>query len=439
MAHAKTGVLIAGRASRRPALNKKILATAVAAAIAPVGAFTAAHAEIRAYGRISNYIDINDTLQDNPFTPAANESDTPKRFADLNGSGRFGIRYDGNVGPGLNVHARYEFSTTTDKEEPGIKDVRIATLGITGLIGRLDIGNQWSAYYNTFGTLISPTYTLGSFIYSSVGGGAYRTSNTIKYSASFGPVSAELDMRFNESDEGADVAEALRGDGYGFGVNIALSERLSLAFALDNEERADGEPENDGALGAFVEDTEAGNRLLGKYTGFDAGSQKPDEDRFGIAIKASFESGYWASFGWQNYQTDKLPTLTAEAAHPLDLNDDGDTNDPGEASAERSTARPGQTINTYFLYGGGNITPKTSWLFGYSQADDSRHEIAGLNLTDGELQVILAEQNKSEQITWGIYRKIGAGLNLYYEASRLASDSKYRDGFVHLLGMRVQF
>ncbi|MGR3915120.1 MAG: porin [Gammaproteobacteria bacterium] len=446
MTHAKPAA--AARASRRPA--KKILITAVAATLAPA----AAHAQIIAYGRIASHIDINDTVKDNPFTPATHEGDTPKRFASINGSGRFGIKYDGNVGPGLNTHARYEFSTTTDKESSdafvrsgnvtksgtsGIKDIRIATAGISGLFGRIDIGNQWSSYFNTFGTLISPTYTLGSFLYSAVGGGAYRTSNTIKYSTTFGPVSAELDMRFNESDETADTAETLRGDGYGLGIRIAISRQLTLAFAVDSEERADGEPANIGTLGDFAPDPESGNRLLGKYPDYDAGNLIPDEDRLGISAKATFNGGYWLALGWQNYKTDDLPSLTPTLPHPLDRNDDGDTADPGEAPANQTSPRPGKNITSYFLYGGGTISPKTTWLLGYAQADDSRFGPIAINLKADELQLVFADQGKSEQITWGIYRNIGAGFNLYYEASRLESEVQYRDGFVHLLGMRVRF
>ena len=105
------------------------------------------------------------------------------------------------MGNGLTAHGKYEFSTTTDKEGAGINDTRVATAGLSGAFGRIDVGNQWSAYFDTFGTLVSPTYTLGYYLYSSVGGGPFRASNTIKYSNSFGPLYLELDVRLNESAE----------------------------------------------------------------------------------------------------------------------------------------------------------------------------------------------------------------------------------------------
>ena len=102
-------------------------------------------------------------------------------------SSRFGVKYSQEMGNGLTAHGKYEFSTTTDKEGAGINDTRVATVGLSGAFGRIDVGNQWSAYFDTFGTLVSPTYTLGYYLYSSVGGGPFRASNTIKYSNSFGP------------------------------------------------------------------------------------------------------------------------------------------------------------------------------------------------------------------------------------------------------------
>ena len=220
-------------------MNKKLIAAAVSAVvIAPV-----AQAEMEVYGRINNAIDLNDLAADGEST------------TDISGvASRFGLRGHADLGNGLTAHGRYEFATHTDRESnkggaiadtngkestTGVDDVRIATVGLSGAFGRVDIGNQWSAYFNTFGTLVSPTYTLGYYLYSSIGGGAYRASNTIKYSNSFGPVNLQLDLRLNGSDETADVAEKINGDGFGIGLSFAITDNITLAGSYDTESGAD--------------------------------------------------------------------------------------------------------------------------------------------------------------------------------------------------------
>ena len=314
-------------------MNKKLIAVAVASTVA-APAISMADGHVQVYGRINNAIKITD---DNTDVAGV--------------SSRFGIRYNKDLGNGMGVHGRYEFFTVTDREEAsagrgGVADIRIATVGVSGAFGRVDIGNQWSAYFDTFGTLVSPTYSLGYFIYSSIGGGPFRSSNTIKYSNSFGPVYVELDVRLNDSEEGADVAEKIRGNGVGLGVSLAATDNITVAAAVDSE---------DGAAGA------------------------DDTDRFGVGVKANF-GGFWASLGTQNIDT---------GASDLD-----------------------STI----AYVGGSLGDSTSWLLGYSTADDAAD---------------------SESVQWGIYHNLGGGLKLYYEAT--AVDTANTDDTIHLLGMRVDF
>ena len=129
-------------------------------------------------------------------------------------------------------------------------------------------GNQWSSYFNTIGTHLDPSYTLGYYLYSSLAGGPYRSSNTVKYANSFGPVALELDARFNDANEGSDVAEKIAGNGYGLGLTFNATDNLLIALAVDSE---DGDDESS------------------------------DVDRQGIAVKGSF-GGVSATLGYQ--QTD---------------------------------------------------------------------------------------------------------------------------------------
>ena len=281
-------------------MNKKLIAAAVSAAVvAPV----AAYGEATVYGRIANAIDIND-LDDSAGADGTTDLSTV--------SSRFGVKYSQEMGNGLTAHGKYEFATTTDKELPGINDVRVATVGLSGAFGRIDAGNQWSSYFNTFGTLVSPTYSLGYYIYSSIGGGPFRASNTIKYSNSFGPLYLELDVRLNEKNEGGDVAEKISGDGVGLGLSWAVVDGLTIAVATDSE---DG-PEGTGGA-----------------------ADGPDTDRLGIGIKYS-AGGFWISAGMQSYEVDD-----------------------------------GAEVDSTIIYVGGNFSESTNWLVGVSEADTGNNAV----------------------------------------------------------------
>ncbi len=441
-------------------MNKKLLAAAVSAAVmAPV----AAHAESSFYARVNNAIDINDLSGDGT--------------TDISGvASRFGFKGSADVGNGMTVHGRYEFSTTSDKEGTGVGDTRIATAGLSGGFGRIDVGNQWSAYFDTFGTLISPTYSLGYYLYSSVGGGPYRASNTIKYSNTFGPLYAELDVRLNDSGEDSDAAEKIRGDGIGLGLNFSVTDNITIAAAFDSEDGADiaaidafgvGDLStlntvlhtrisietddikadldaqataavtasgsaidamtltNDEKTAAKVVptrdinaqrdiDKNAVDAALDEIFGITEGSaasSEADVDRVGIAIKANF-GNFWGSIGHQSIEVD----------------DDKDSTD----------------IDTTFLWVGGSLGEKTSWLVGYAKADNATDAVAAVesvvqtaNVSPVAATDAVSAGDDSTQLTWGIYHNLGGGIKLYYEAISL--DSGDNDGDRHLLGMRVDF
>ena len=364
-------------------MNKKLIAAAVSAAVmAPV----ASQADTTVYGRINNAIDLN----------ALSGADDAEGKTDISGiSSRFGIKASADLDNGMTANGRYEFSTTTDKEGGGVEDTRLASVGLSGSFGSVNIGNQWSAYFDTFGTLVSPTYTLGYYLYSSVGGGPYRTSNTIKYANTFGPVYLELDYRLNGSDEGSGVAEKIRGDGYGLGVSFSVTDSITVAVAIDSENDAD----DDG----------------------------PTTDRTGVGINAKF-GGYWVNFGFQNYGVD-------DDAH---------------------RGRDEVDIATNFLYVGGSLGEKTGWLIGTSGADDDVAAVESVAevpaAADGSTELIPAVEaaeaiDASSQFTWGVYHNLGNGLRLYYEGTSVVNGNRKDsdgnpatyDGTRQLLGMRFDF
>ena len=249
-------------------MNKKLIAMAVASAVA---APVVASADVTVYGRINNAISIRDS-------GATNNTDIS------NVSSRFGIRASADLGNGLTATGRYEFATRTDRELDNVADLRIGTVGLSGGFGSVTVGNQWSAFYDTVGTHIDPTYSLGYVLYSSVVAGPYRSSNTIKYSNSFGPVYLEADVRLNESGESSDVAERISGDGFGIGISVSATDNLTFAVALDSEE-----------------DTTAGG----------VATPGTDTDRVGAAVKLS-TGGFFAMLGYQETEEDGGGTFEAD-------------------------------------------------------------------------------------------------------------------------------
>ena len=463
-------------------MNKKLIVAAVSAAVmAPV----AAHAESSFYARVNNAIDINDLSGDGT--------------TDISGvASRFGFKGSADVGNGMTVHGRYEFSTTSDKEGTGVGDTRIATAGLSGGFGRIDVGNQWSSYFNTFGTLISPTYSLGYYLYSSVGGGPYRSSNTIKYSNTFGPLYAELDVRLNDSGESGDVAEKIRGDGIGLGLSFSVTDNITIAAAFDNEEGADIDAFGFGDLGAEAKVTYNKAKVAIGATRFadraavvtylqtkaddlidaevaegslkDAVGSVVQDARDAVLhdINSSYDVAVEAASG-----ADEAAKLTAvladvnKAAADAELAELDAKNKFKNAGSEDDVDRVGIAIKatfgdfwgslghqsqekgdaeveTTFAWVGGSLGEKTSWLVGYAVADDAVDSVTyapGVRTagTDGpKLPVLPVEGNDdSTQLTWGVYHNMGGGIKLYYEAISL--DSGSNDGDRHLLGMRVDF
>lgn len=232
-------------------MNKKLIAVAVASTLAAPVVYADGHTGITPYGRINNAIDFNDTDDENNV--------------DISGvASRFGFKGAGDIGNGMTAIGRYEFSTTTDKEGNGVEDTRLAYVGLSGGFGTITMGNQWSAYFNSVGTHMSPTYSIGYYLYSSIGQGPFRTSNTIKYANSFGPVNMEIDLRLNDAGEDNDVAEKLNGNGAGLGLSWNATDSLTLALAVDQEEN---NPVVDEATGAEI-DTDDTDRwsIAGKYS-----------------------------------------------------------------------------------------------------------------------------------------------------------------------------
>ncbi|CAJ2377692.1 MAG: porin [Gammaproteobacteria bacterium] len=384
-------------------MNKKLIAAAVAATVAPV----AAQAQVSVYGRINNAVDIKDIAGQKAMLPIDNsgaqgtagtartsaEREPDAGTTDVSGvASRFGVRYSGDIGGGMTALGRYEFATTTDKEGPGVNDTRIATVGLQGPFGTINIGNQWSAFFNTVGTHVSPTYSLGYYLYSSVAGMPFRASNTVKYSNNFGPMYVEIDARFDgTTDDGTENggqseqadAEKIHGDGFGIGISMPLANNLTLALAFDAE---DGNAE----------------------------STEDDEDRVGAALKWSGPVEF--AVGYTNHTDEN----TANSYDDVD-------------------------VTGIYVNAAGQINQQTRWFLSYATADTAvavGDEVANLG-TDGGARTAIADTDDilddATQVVMGLYYTLGGGLRMYYEGTMLDGGPSRWDGMRHLLGMRVDF
>ena len=334
----------------------------------PVGA----QAEATVYGRINNAVVFEDNGGDADST------------TDLRTVGsRFGLKGSSDLGNGLTAHGHYEFATTTDREEDAVVDIRIATAGISGGFGRVDVGNQWSAFYNQVGIEIDPTYTIGP-----VGNTPYRSSNTIKYSNSIGPLSLEADLRLNDGKDKAAQAEGLRGNGAGVGLRVAATENITVALAFDADDQTDevtaGMPKRPGL-----------NKDMDKVVVLDATdpARGNEHSRIGFSTKVAF-GNFWGSLAIQNHEAEDRT---------------------GKAVADKELIA---------LYAGASFTDSLSGWVGFSQESDGMKK-------DGP---------EPSKVTLGLYQNMGGGLRLWYEGGFTDQDEAGKDDQAkHYFGIRYDF
>ena len=207
-------------------MNKKLIAAAVSAAVvAPASAV----AEVTVYGNITNAIKL--------VSPDAAAEESSTNLETL--GSRIGFKASSDLGNGLTASAKLELGAESDtnKGSDPFDKTRVATVGLSGGFGSVTLGQQWSSYFNTFGTLVSPTYTVGH----AAGPKLFRTGDTIKYANAFGPVGLEVDVRLDEGD-GTDANEK---GGTGIGLTLNLIENLTIGVASDSQENGASNDDTD--------------------------------------------------------------------------------------------------------------------------------------------------------------------------------------------------
>ncbi len=409
----------------------------------PVGA----QAETTVYGSIRNVIEFADSGK------AGEDSTT-----DVSTVGsRFGLKGSADIGNGLTARGHYEFGTTTDKKDTGLSN-RIASVGVAGGFGSIDIGNQWSAFYNSTGVDMDPSWTQG-------GGGdtPFRSSNTIKYGNSFGPLSLELDMRLNGGgdEEGTD---GLAGDGGGFGVRVAVTDNLTLGFAYDNEDRSDHVtpavygnrytlPVN-GLTAAQAEvlgtkrtkaPKDTGTALTGPYSGYAYVGDKDMYDRTYCLSDAMIEADN-AKFTKNNAEATnpvEAPTLTPNAG----TSNGACTVTKAMAGAETERLGVSAKLSMGQFYGIVALGTKNVTDNGKETETEYAQVWGGIHLSDSTQALIGFGQSETEgmdanpsAVTLGLYHKMGGGLQLFYEGISKDPDTAGMDNSSnHKAGIRFDF
>jgi len=348
-----------------------VAAAVSAAVLMPVGA----QADMTVYGRVNNALVLEDKGGMNDST------------ADIGTVGsRFGVKASSDLGNGLTAHGRYEFATNTDDSADGIKSTRIATAGISGGFGRVDVGNQWTAFYNSVGVDLDPTFAVGP-----VGSPTpFRSPNTIKYSNSVGPLALEVDLRLgDEGDEGG-----LAGNGGAIGIRVAATDNITLAAAYDVDDQTDivvtpGLPKRPGLNkdddGNVID---ADGVVILPATHDEMGN---DHSRTGLSAKVSLDQ-FWGALGWSSHEAE-------------------DANGMTKADKEHVAGYVGMSFND-----------STSGWLGYSQQ---------------EAEGTAAEPSK---IAAGLYHNMGGGLRFWYEGGSTDLDEPGKDDQVkHWIGIRYDF
>ena len=404
----------------------------------PIGA----HAEATVYGRVVNAIDFNDTGK------AGEDSTT-----DVSTVGsRFGLKGSSDIGNGLTARGHFEFGLATDKKANGLSN-RIASVGVAGGFGSIDVGNQWSAFYNSTGVDMDPSWTQG-------GGGdtPFRASNTIKYANAFGPLNLELDMRLNGGGD-EEGTEALAGDGGGFGVRVAVTDNLTLGFAYDNEDRSDHvTPAVYGNTYEVDLSTEQAMVLGTKRTRLatDTTTNNGPYSGYTYAGEPTYDSMYCLSDAMLTADKAKFTANNAEAENPVNI----PTLDPAAGTSENActvtaaktgteTERLGVsaklTMGQFYgivAYGTKNVTDN-----GKETESEYTQVWGGIHLSDSTSALIGFGQSETEgkdanpsAVTLAMYHNMGGGLQLFYEGISKDPDTAGMDNSSnHKAGIRFDF
>ncbi len=323
-------------------MNKKLIAAAVSAVVIAPVAQAQDGTPPTVYGNVTNAIVLEDK------GGGANST------TDISSVGsRLGVLASSDLGNGMQANGQFEWALLSDNDGQAFSTTRVATVGLSGAFGSVNVGQQWSSFYNNVGVLVSPNYTV------SVASDAwpFRTGNTIQYSNSFGPVDLGVDVRLD--DDGGDARDDERdgeGDGFGIGITFRPISNLTIGLAYDDTDGSEGAPGTAPVrLGAVV----ATPALQPIQDGADI-------ERFGIAGRLSF-SNFWVSAGYQTKDDSEADAIAYTELGGADPNAfDAGFDIPGVI------ARGEEETTYYQLWGGITVGETTSLALGFGNSTAER-------------------------------------------------------------------
>ena len=400
-------------------MNRKLIAAAVSAAvIAPV----AAQAESSLYGNITNAVVFEDKDSKNAAGVKTSSSATDMSAV----SSRFGIKASSDLGNGMTASGRYEFQVKSDQNDgEGISRTRVAYVGLSGGFGSVTLGQQWSSFYNTVGSMVSPNYSVNVGL-----GSPFRTANTVQYTNSFGPVSMSLDVRVDDDEPTADDADgnatsaAVDGQGSGtaLGLTINPMENLRVGIAFDSTDSTkDSKGDIDGVASDLV----------------------------GIAAKMSF-GNFWGSIGYQKQEFDEVDSGDVSSKATDRLVGNVALKD-GLAGLDLDNHNDIDIESEYLqLWLGTNLGENTTLAVGFGT---SEHTGSALDLGDngivggGSDDADTAEKASSETDYFAVAfnHKLGGGTHLFAEYTdsstegSAGTDKTEADNDKLLVGIRLNF
>jgi predicted porin len=114
-------------------------------------------------------------------------------------SNRIGFKGVEDLGGGLNAHFTLEtgFNTGTGVQD-GALFKRSAFVGLGGSWGSLDLGHQYSVNFQTVGAYDPFNYKYTGIVPLAALGGLTRLDNDVKYTGTFGPVTARAEYALGE-------------------------------------------------------------------------------------------------------------------------------------------------------------------------------------------------------------------------------------------------
>ena len=141
-----------------------------------------------------------------------------------NGS-RWGVKGSSEVSEGLNAVYLYEENLDLGTATLGDGN-RLSFVGLSGGFGSLTAGRIWSATYNHVGGVTDRGIWSGNSGHATV-----RTSNTVSYAASTGPISFQLDMQMDPDgqidDKSVDMAQ------FGMSIDTGFATVGLAAMSMD--------------------------------------------------------------------------------------------------------------------------------------------------------------------------------------------------------------